>query len=260
MVAKPASARAFWARYGRDRSVASPKYAQLRGCVLAAIRAGFWASGDRLPAEKELAAVTRFSLGTVQKAYRDLAQDGVIERRQGRAGSFVGQERKSVDTVWHFLFSDDRHERFMAVYPHVDRILRHRERGSWNLHLQWCEGDVVQIDRITDIGHEFLVFNQFFIDARVYDRARKGSTKPLEGINLRRELNLNVTSMTYDLRIEEIPREICKKLRASPRSLGMVIEIRMHANPARQGYFHRVFVPRTSLWLRIASQASALRP
>jgi len=251
------SARKFWDRYGPRRSQASPKYAQLRECILAAIRGDFWKSGDRLPAEKELADVTRFSLGTVQKAYRDLAQDGTIERRQGRAGSFVGREPKSVDTVWHFLFSDDRHERFLPVYPKVDRILRHRERGSWNLHLHWLEDEVVQIDRIADIGHEFLVFNQFFIDARTYDQARKGKLKPLEGINLRRELNLNVTLMTYDLRIEEIPREICKKINVPPKTIGLVIEIRMHANPVRQGYFHRLFVPRTNLWLRIASQANA---
>jgi GntR family transcriptional regulator len=252
---KPKSARMFWEQFGPQRASGMPKYAQLRDCILAGIRSGFWAHGDRLPPEKALARVTRFSLGTVQKAYRDLVQDGTVQRRQGRGGSFVSREPKSVDTVWHFLFSDDRHERFLPVYPKIDRILRHRERGSWNLHLHWLEDEVVQIDRVMDIGHELLVFNQFFIDARMYDRARKGKSKPLEGVNLRRELNLKVTVMTYDLRVEEIPREICLKVGVPSRTIGLVVEISVSANPVRQGYFQRIFIPRTSRWLRIASRA-----
>jgi GntR family transcriptional regulator len=251
---KPASARKFWDRYSSRRPAGLPKYVQLRDCILAGIRDGFWARGDRLPPEQDLAKVTKLSLGTVQKAYRELVQDGTVERRQGRGGSFVSRTSKTVDTVWHFLFSDDRHERFLPVYPQVDRILRHSERGSWSLHLHWVEDEVVQVDRIMDIGREFLVFNQFFIDARIYDQARKGKTKPLEGVNLRRELNLNVTVMTYDLRIEEIPREICKKLGVAAKTVGLVVEIRVFANPPHKGYFQRIFVPRTALWLRIASQ------
>ncbi|RTL65642.1 MAG: GntR family transcriptional regulator [Hyphomicrobiales bacterium] len=254
-VTKSASARQFWDRYAQKRRKALPKYAQLRDCILAGIRDGFWKRGDRLPAEQELAQVTGLSLGTVQKAYRDLVHEGTVERRQGRAGSFVSREPKSVDTVWHFLFSDDRHERFFVVYPKVDRVWRHSERGSWNLHLHWVESEVVQVDRIVNIGHEFLVYSQFIIDARVYDHARRGQTKPLEGVNLRRELNLNVSMMTYDLRIEEIPRDICKKIAVPAKTIGFVIEVCMSANPMQQGYFQRIFVPRTNLWLRIATQA-----
>jgi len=251
---KAPSAREFWGRYAQKRRKALPKYAQLRDCILASIRDGFWRRGDRLPAEQELAFVTKFSLGTVQKAYRDLVQEGTVERRQGRAGSFVSREPKSVDTVWHFLFSDDRHEQFFSVYPKIDRIHRHHERGSWNLHLHWVDSEVVQIDRIVDIGHEFTVFSQFIIDARTYDQSRKGQSKPIEGLNLRRELNLNVGAMTYDLRVEEIPREIGKKIGVPPKTIGLVIEVRMSANPMQQGYFQRIFVPRSNFWLRIASQ------
>jgi DNA-binding GntR family transcriptional regulator len=253
---KKTSGTRFWEKYKRRGTADLPKYVQLRDCILAAIREGFWKQGDRLPTEMDLAEVTEFSLGTVQNAYRNLVQDGTVERRKGRAGSFVSRDVKPVDTVWHFLFSDDRHEHFFSVFPQIDRIIRHASRGSWNLHLKWVADEVVQIDRIVDIGREFLIFSQFFIDAREYDRARKGKTKPLQGNNLRRELNLNVTHMTCDLRLEEIPAAICGKINAPVKTTGLVIEARVHTNPQQQGYFQRIFVPKTSLWLRISSNVN----
>jgi GntR family transcriptional regulator len=243
----------FWEKYRRRVTTDAPKYVQLRDCILAAIREGFWKQGDRLPTELDLADTTDFSLGTVQSAYRELVQDGTVERRKGRAGSFVSRDVKPVDTVWHFLFSDDRHEEFFSVFPQLDRVARHSLRGSWNLHLRWVADEVVQIDRIVDIGRKFLVFSQFFIDAREYDRARKGKSKPLEGNNLRRELGLYVTHMTYDLRCEEIPTIICGKMGLPAKSMGVVVEVSVHGVAQQQGYFQRIFVPLTHFWLRISS-------
>lgn len=253
---EPASPDAveFWRRYAPKDPGHAHKYLQLRNAVLSGIREGFWLLGDRLPAEKDLARATGLSLGTVQKAYRELVQDGAVDRRQGRAGSFVNREPRQVDTVWHFLFADERRERFFAVFPHVDRVHRHANRGSWSLHLQWVEEEVVQIDRIVDIGHEFQVYSQFIVDARVFDQARKGKNSPIEGINLRRELNLNVQRMTYDLRIEQLPREICSKIGAPAKTIGIVVEVCSSASPVQQGSFQRIFVPRTQFFMRIDSQ------
>jgi DNA-binding GntR family transcriptional regulator len=246
----------FWQKFSRNATPGLPKYVQLRDCILAAIRQGYWKRGDRLPTEMDLARITKLSLGTVQNAYRDLVKEGNVERRKGRAGSFVSREVRSVDTVWHFLFTDDRHEQFFDVFPQVDRILRHEGQGSWNLHLRWVKDEVVQIDRIVDVGRKFLLFSQFFFDAREYDRARKGRTKPLEGNNLRRELGINVTHITYDLRMEEIPSAICRKMTIPVKSMGLVVECCGHSNPTEQGYFQRIYLPATHFWLRIASNTS----
>lgn len=245
----------FWRRFAPKDPGQSPKYLQLRDAVLAGIREGYWSLGDRLPPEKDLALATGLSLGTVQKAYRELVQDGAVDRKQGRAGSFVNREPRQVDTVWHFLFSDERRENFFPVFPQVDRIHRHRNRGSWSMHMQWVEDEVVEIDRIVDIGHEFLVYSQFIIDARVYDQARKDKRTALEGVNLRRELNLTVQRMTYDIRIEPLPRDICSKIGVAAKTIGMVVEIFSSASPANYGSFQRIFVPRTQFFMRIDSQA-----
>ena len=121
--------------------------------------------------------------------------------------------------------------------------------------MQWVEDEVVEIDRIVDIGHEFLVYSQFIIDARVYDQARKDKETALEGVNLRRELNLNVQRMTYDIRIETLPRDICSKIGVEAKMTGMVVDIFSSASPAHFGSFQRIFVPRTQFFMRIDTQA-----
>ena len=49
-----------------------PKYARLSDAIEQAIERGEWKPGEKLPKESALAEVTPFSLGTVQRAYRQL--------------------------------------------------------------------------------------------------------------------------------------------------------------------------------------------
>ena len=55
-------------QYARAVVPGLAKYAQLRETLSAAIRGGHWKPGSQLPPERELARLTRFSLGTVQRA------------------------------------------------------------------------------------------------------------------------------------------------------------------------------------------------
>ena len=58
--------------------------------LLSAIRLGVVAPGDRLPAERELAATLKVSRVTVREAIRALGEAGYVESRRGRyGGTFV---------------------------------------------------------------------------------------------------------------------------------------------------------------------------
>ena len=80
-----------------------PKYAQLREMLTAAITAGHWKPGDKMPTETELARQTPFSLGTVQKALRALVDEGLVRRAQG-SGTFVTEPRQPIDAPLHLRF------------------------------------------------------------------------------------------------------------------------------------------------------------
>jgi DNA-binding transcriptional MocR family regulator len=70
----------------RDRP--GPRYARLAAALLEAVEQQTLPRGTRVPAERTLAAVTGTSRGTVVACFDQLAQAGVLTRRQG-AGTYV---------------------------------------------------------------------------------------------------------------------------------------------------------------------------
>lgn len=83
-------------RRGRSRALAGHLRAQLES--------GQWPVGSRLPPDHELARTYRLGINTVRRAIEDLAQIGLVERRQG-SGTFVNAvpapelNRRSVGVV-----------------------------------------------------------------------------------------------------------------------------------------------------------------
>lgn len=71
-----------------DPESSIPPFEQLRVQVIAAVRSGDMAAGDKLPTVRRLAADLGLAVNTVARAYRELEQQQVIETR-GRNGSFV---------------------------------------------------------------------------------------------------------------------------------------------------------------------------
>jgi DNA-binding LacI/PurR family transcriptional regulator len=72
----------------RDAAARDLKFQQLAGDLRRGILAGDWAPGSKLPTESQLSQDTGLSLTTVRRAFDELVQQGLVERRQG-AGSFV---------------------------------------------------------------------------------------------------------------------------------------------------------------------------
>ncbi|WP_102194099.1 PLP-dependent aminotransferase family protein [Microbacterium aurantiacum] len=78
------------ARLGRWTHGEGTLAARLRRGIAALIASGELRPGDRLPAERALAAVSSVSRGTVVAAYADLAERGLVERRQGSGTRIAG--------------------------------------------------------------------------------------------------------------------------------------------------------------------------
>lgn len=70
-----------------------PRYQQVKDFVLHQIRDGALAAGARLPSEHELVQRLGLSRMTVNRALRELAQEGHVVRQPG-AGSFVAKPKR----------------------------------------------------------------------------------------------------------------------------------------------------------------------
>lgn len=65
-----------------------PKYVQISEMLIRDIAAGLLHDGSRLPPERDMAAELGVSVGTLRKALDDLADKGLVDRRQG-SGNYV---------------------------------------------------------------------------------------------------------------------------------------------------------------------------
>ncbi|MCF4006368.1 GntR family transcriptional regulator [Corynebacterium uropygiale] len=89
-------------------SSSTPIYEQLIAAVHREIAEGSLSAGDKLPSASDLAAGLSLNRNTVLRAYRELAQAGVIELRRGRGATVLisaSPERTAVDKVLDELAS-----------------------------------------------------------------------------------------------------------------------------------------------------------
>ena len=71
-----------------DPRLPTPLYAQIAERIRVAVAVGELASGDALPSVRALAGDLRVNPATVVQAYRELAQEGLVDMRQG-SGTFI---------------------------------------------------------------------------------------------------------------------------------------------------------------------------
>ncbi len=70
----------------------NPLYQQIKDLILRKIGSGEWRTGDRIPTEHALVAELDASRMTINRALRELTQEGVLARRQG-SGTFVAPSK-----------------------------------------------------------------------------------------------------------------------------------------------------------------------
>jgi DNA-binding transcriptional MocR family regulator len=91
-VAFSSGLRAFVDAIGEWDAANGPRFRALARSIAGAVERGAFDPGERLPAEREIAATLAVSRGTVVAAYDLLVADGLVERRRG-SGTFVASHR-----------------------------------------------------------------------------------------------------------------------------------------------------------------------
>lgn len=97
----------------------TPIYRQLRDRVVAMILEGVLKEGDPLPSVRNVAAEFRINPLTVLKAYQELADENLVEKRRGR-GMFVNVGARAA------LLKDERTRFLSEEWPRtratIDRL------------------------------------------------------------------------------------------------------------------------------------------
>jgi len=94
-----------------------PIYRQLRDRVVAMILDGLLAEGDPLPSVRSVATETRINPLTVLKAYQQLVDEQLVEKRRG-LGMFVNVGARAL------LLRDERRKFLSVQWPEIQATIQ----------------------------------------------------------------------------------------------------------------------------------------
>lgn len=247
------TAERFFATYRPRDLTRAPKHVILRESLIAAIQAGHWGPGERLPTEQELTRLTSYSLGTVQHAVRALVAEGLITRKP-RSGTFVtgGEWRLGGPWLFRFLAADDAG--FAAMSTRVVRRRRMSGNAPWRPWL--AMGDegrpVLVIDRVIYV-EGMTVFNRFFADPTRFPVLETTPLRNLHGANfaglIQATYGLPVIRAARTVQCTRLPDVACRAMGAPAGAFGLVVEIAASAGRSRPVFYQQLFVPRDAVRL-----------
>ena len=81
-----------------SKSAPEPIYLQIKQIIQQRIDSGEWPAGQKLPSENELVNALEVSRMTINRALRELTQEGLIRRVHG-VGSFVAKARRHASLI-----------------------------------------------------------------------------------------------------------------------------------------------------------------
>jgi DNA-binding GntR family transcriptional regulator len=249
----------FFSKYQKPEFNDLPKYVKLREVLRCAITDGHWKNSEKLPPETEIANITKLSLGTVQKALRELVDEDVIERRQGR-GTFIVNKRTLMVDPWHFRFYNIQPGEFLKVYPKIMSKKIVKKQTTWSQLINPNGTGLIQIDRLISIVDEFLIFSKFFLSAKKFKGFLQKSDKELSSLNfktiLHQEYNVSFANMSYSLQTCTFPTDICQAIKMQEGTAGLLVEIFAFSRYNKPVYYQEVYIPPNKFKLYISDSTT----
>lgn len=191
-----------------------PLFTQVRDLMFERIAAGQWAPGDPIPSEAQLAGDFGVSLSTMRKALKELENEHLIVRTQGR-GTFVAKftEESILLRFFRLHGADGASKRPVSDILSSDvlpcsaiqaRYLRLSEGAS--VHV------VRRLRRIDDLP---TVYDEMAIPADRFPRVgalRSGDLADQVYVLLQRDYGVTVTRTSEEIRAVAAPAEIAANL------------------------------------------------
>ncbi len=221
------------------------KHRQLSEAILSLVADEVLKPGDRLPPEAVFAQSLPFSLGTIQKAMRNLSELGVVSRRAGR-GTVIAERTGEIFDLWQFRFVDRDQNTVFPVFSSVTKLDRVRRNGIWSKFLG-DEETYVRIEREIRVDNRFKLLSFFYLSDRRFGSVADRDPAELEGVHLhaiiRREFGVSTDRTNNRVVCSTIPDSICLRLNLPSAARGLVCQIQGFTNGDEPLSFHEIYVP-----------------
>lgn len=165
-----------------------PKYARLVAAIKGAIADGALETGERLPTENEFTDAVPYSLGTVQKALKELVDLGVLSRSR-KTGTFLRDPAPLLDDLSRYNFERPDGTPVRDVRTRIFDISEIRHSGRWEHPMGKCRNGFVRVSRLDRIDENFTCYVETHLRADRFSGMLSLTTADLEGKNVRTFLN-----------------------------------------------------------------------
>lgn len=235
----------------------SPKHRILADALLSQIEAGRWRPGEQIPSEDQIAAESGMSLGTVQRALRNLAEIGVVERYHGR-GTFVRGGRAPNRHLRHFRFLAEDGNTLLPIFVSVRDISLIDEEGPWAAFLGNCDEGYVRIRREVSVANEFSLYSEVFLPGDRFGSLTTMERSELDGISIRdaiaERFNAPTLSAEQTMMCQILPPRATTALNLPLGTCGIVWIIGAMSYRDAPITWQRVFVPPSDRPLEITAR------
>lgn len=232
-----------------DRTDASSgpkiKHRQLANAILDLIEKGDLKPGEQLPTETALAEGLPFSLGTIQKALRNLSELGVVNRKAG-TGTVIAERSEEIFDLWQFRFVAEGSDSVLPVFSKVTGITKIAQKGPWSAFLG-DEDSYVRITREIDVDHRFKLMNFFYLSDSQFGSIVDLGSAAFEGVHLhaviRQVFGIGTAGTNNRVVCAAFPDPICLRLDLPSGARGLICNILGYAKAEQPLFFQQVYVP-----------------
>lgn len=239
----------FVARYWNDDSDL-PKHERLSRAFADSISQGFWSAGMHLPTETELVRSTPCSLGTVQRALRELAATGLIERRRGSGTVVVDLLGKLADP-WHIRYVDPELDaaKYCALRTKIASRCQLDSAGPWSEVLRQDSKLVTKIDRIFVVDERLKIYSEFYAISSLFPELMELEETEMDGLNFKRLIsyryNMPIHKVHQSLRFVPTPPYVDESCGTPAGGMSPLLNVVAYPPNGEAIYYQDFFLPIT---------------
>jgi GntR family transcriptional regulator len=223
-----------------------PKIAQLYDAISNLIAAGKLQEDMKLPGEREISAAINISLGTVQRSLNLLMADGDIAREHGR-GTFVRQNRRALDKLWHYRFRERGSKSLLPVYAKVISRSIVPNDDVLETKLGSSPTGYVHISRLIRIDDRFRCWSEMYLSAARFHRLLEMPLSDLESVNLKQLLNdafgAPTVSVDQTAMVHNVSGEISRHMMVATSTPCIFLQVVAKSRRNEPITFQRIYVP-----------------
>lgn len=212
-----------------------------------ALDAGEWNAGEAIPTEHQLAQACGCSVGTVQRAIRDLVSSGDLKRTAGRGTFVIRNSYRLAEPFTNTRFLNDEGTGILPVRATFLGRSRLQTRGPWDAALRSAPGNVLRIERLFDVASEFRVLSRFHIDAARFPEVAELSIGRLRTANLKwlmaRTYRLPEITHEQSIRFRQLDPDVAEKIGVRRGTVGILQVVSASISSGDVVYYHELHIP-----------------